>query len=91
MHTFICLLYALVSSVLCSFNTVHQLITPGQNGCQFPDNIFKYIFMNGKFCVSIWIWRKFVPTKGLIDNKPSNGLVLNRQQAITWTNADSVH
>ena len=34
-----------------------------------PDNIFKYIFINEKFCISIWISLKFVPI-GLIDNRP---------------------
>ena len=41
---------------------------PGQNGCHFADNIFKYIFMNEKFCILIRISLKFVP-KGLISNK----------------------
>ena len=34
----------------------------------FADDIFKCIFLNEKFCISIWISLKFVP-KGLIDNK----------------------
>ena len=34
----------------------------------FGDDIFKSIFMNEKFCISIWISLKFVP-KGPIDNK----------------------
>ena len=34
----------------------------------FTDNIFKCIFMNEKFCISIRISLKFVP-KGRIDNK----------------------
>ena len=57
---------------------------PSQNGRHFADDIFKCIFMNGKFCFSIPISLKFVP-KGSIDNK--SALV----QAITWTNADPVH
>ena len=46
------------------FNTLR----PRQNGRHFPDDIFKYIFMNEKFCVLIQISLKFVP-KGGIDNK----------------------
>ena len=34
----------------------------------FTDDIFEYIFMNQKFCISIRISLKFVP-KGSIDNK----------------------
>ena len=40
---------------------------PGQNGCHFADYIFKCIFMNRDFCISILISLKFVP-KGVIDN-----------------------
>ena len=43
---------------------------PGQNGHQFADDIFGYIFVNEKFCILIEISLKFVP-KGLIDNKPA--------------------
>ena len=28
-----------------------KLISPGQNNCQFPDEIFKSIFMNETFCI----------------------------------------
>ena len=41
---------------------------PGQNGRHFTDDSFKYIFMNEKFCILIWISLKLVPY-GLIDNK----------------------
>ena len=41
---------------------------PGQNGCHFADNIFKYSFKNVKLCILIWISRKFVP-QSPIDNK----------------------
>ena len=40
---------------------------PAQNGRHFADDIFKYIFMNEKFCILIRISLKFVP-KGSIDN-----------------------
>ena len=56
---------------------------PGQNGHHFAD-IFKCIFMNQKFCISIRISLKFVH-KGPIDNIPP------RHQAIIWTNADPIH
>ena len=38
-----------------------------QNGWQFPDNIFKYIFLNENICILNTIGPKFVP-KGPIDN-----------------------
>ena len=59
---------------------------PRQNGHHFADDIFKYIFMNEKFCILIRISLKFVPTEGPISNKSAN-----RRQAIFWTNADPVH
>ena len=52
------------------FFSDHSLNTlrPRQNGRHYPDDIFKCIFMNEKFCILIRILLKFVP-KGLIDNK----------------------
>ena len=41
---------------------------PGQNGCYFAADIFKRIFMNEKFCISIQISLRFVQM-GPIDNK----------------------
>ena len=41
------------------------------------DDIFKWIFLNEKFCISIWILLKFVP-KGPINN--STALV----QVMAW-------
>ena len=43
---------------------------PGQNGRLFPDDIFKCIFMNEKFCILIRISLKIVP-KGPINNIPA--------------------
>ena len=75
---------------------------PRQNGSHFIDDIFKYIFMNDKFCISIRISLKFVP-KGPIENNDlllqvlasgiasGNSLAPNRRQAITWTSAGSAH
>ena len=45
-------------------------LRPRQNGCHFPDDIFKCIFLND----NVWIWikssLKFVP-RGLINNIPA--------------------
>ena len=41
-----------------------------QNGRHYPDNIFKYIFLNENVWISNRIWLKFVP-KGPIDNNPA--------------------
>ena len=58
------------------------------------DNIFKCIFLNENDRIPIQISVKFVP-RSPIDKKGSigsgNGLVPNRQQAITRTNDDTVH
>ena len=43
------------------------VISPGQNDRRFPDDIFRCIFFNEKFCISIQISLKFVP-KGPIDD-----------------------
>ena len=40
---------------------------PGQNGHHFEDHIFRFIFLNERFCILIKISLKFVP-KGPIDN-----------------------
>ena len=65
----------------------NYVISPEQNGHHFADNIFKHIFLNENVIISIEILLKFVP-KDPIDSKgSSNGLVLNRHQSITWTNA----
>ena len=60
---------------------------------KITDDIFRCIFFNENIWISITISLKFVP-KVLIANKftgSGNGLVPNRQEAITWTNADPVH
>ena len=49
------------NSELCSINSS----PPGQNGRYFPNDIFRCILMNEKFCILISL--KFVP-KGTIDN-----------------------
>ena len=47
-----------------------ELISPWTKWPLFTDDIFKYIFVKGKFCALIKISPKFVP-KGPIDNKPA--------------------
>ena len=42
-------------------------MSPGQNGRYFADDVFKYIFVNEKLCLSVKISLKFV-SKGPIDN-----------------------
>ena len=43
---------------------------PRQNGRHFADDMFKCIFINEMFCISIQISLKFVPN-GPIDNNPA--------------------
>ena len=45
-------------------------LPPGPNGRQFGNDIFRYIFIIGKFCISSRIPLKFVPM-GPIDNRPA--------------------
>ena len=45
-------------------------LRPRQNGRHFPDDIFKWIFLNENVWISIKISLKFVP-KGLINNIPA--------------------
>ena len=45
-------------------------LRPGQDGCQFPDDIFKYILLNENIRISIEISLKFVP-KAPINNIPA--------------------
>ena len=47
----------------CQFNSS----PPGQYGRHFADDVFKYIFLNEKFVISIQISLKIVP-KGPFDN-----------------------
>ena len=49
---------------------VVNTLRPRQNGCHFPDDIFKWIFLNENVWISIKISLKFVP-KGPIDNIPA--------------------
>ena len=47
-----------------------ELISPGQNGRHFADDIFRCIFVNEKFCNLIKISLRFI-RKGAIDNNPA--------------------
>ena len=47
-----------------------NLFPPGQNGRHFADDIFRWIFVNEKFCILINISMKFVP-KGLNNDIPT--------------------
>ena len=47
-----------------------NILRPRQNGRQFPDDIFKCIFLNENVWISIKISLKFVP-KGPINNIPA--------------------
>ena len=51
------------------FNHVNTL-RPRQNGRHFPDDIFKWIFLNENIWISINISLKFVP-RGRIHNNPT--------------------
>ena len=52
------------------WRVVFNSIPPVQNGRHFPDDIFRCIFVNEKFCILIKMSLKFVP-KGPIHTKPS--------------------
>ena len=62
--------------VFCRYIAVYQdrdtvnTLRPRQNGCHFPDDIFKWIFLNENVWISIKISLKFVPT-GPINNIPT--------------------
>ena len=61
----------IIHSIIRSWLYVHDSFNstpPGQNGCHFEDDIFRCIFLNEKFCISIKISLKIVP-KGPINNK----------------------
>ena len=59
------------NSMLRSFNTLR----PRQNGRHFPDDIFKWIFLNENIWISIKISLKFV-SKGPINNIPALGQIM---------------
>ena len=76
---------------------VSLTLLPLDKMAAISQTIFPHAFswMKSFICISIWISLKFAP-KSPIDNDPlsiglDNGLTLNRQQAIIWTNADPIH
>ena len=52
------------------FYTQNNSTPSGQNGRHFADDIFRWIFVNEKVCISIQNWLKCVP-KGPIDKNPA--------------------
>ena len=69
-----------------AFNTLR----PRQNGHHFPDNIFKYIFLNENVQISIKISLKFV-SMGSINNIPALNQIMawprsGDKPLIIWTN-----
>ena len=60
-------LAAAETTVVKSYNILFNTLRPRQNDRQFPDNIFKCIFLNGNVCILIKISLKFV-SKVPIDN-----------------------
>ena len=56
--------------ILWCFESFFNTLRPRQNGRQFTDGIFKYIFLNENVWIPIKISLKFVP-KGPINNIPS--------------------
>ena len=62
-------------------------LRPRQNGRHFPDDIFKWTFLNENISISIKISLNFVP-KGSINNIPALVQIIawTRRQVIIWTN-----
>ena len=71
------------------FGFIVHTLGPRQNARQFPDDIFKRIFLNENIQISTKISLKLVP-RGPINNilvlVQINGLAPTRRQAIIWTN-----
>ena len=66
-------------------------LRPRQNGHHFPEDIFKWIFLNENVWISINISWKFVPKGPITSNIGSgNGLAPTRRQAIIWTNGGKI-
>ena len=65
------------------FNPCYKVWNNGAFGRHFPDNIFKWIFLNENVWISFRISLKFVPMSP-INNTPA--LAPTRPQAIIWIN-----
>ena len=63
----------------------NHINTLRQNGCHFPDDIFKCIFSNENISISIKFSLKFV-AEGPINNIPALVQIMAWRQAIIWTN-----
>ena len=80
------ILYACVTKLPDAMVLTTNTMRPKQNRRHFPDDIFKWIFLNENVYILIRISLKFVP-KVPINNIPAdNGLAPARRQAIIWTN-----
>ena len=64
-----------------------------QNGQNFVDDNFKYIFSNENLWITNTISLKYVPqsTSQYVGTGYDNGLVLNGWQSLIWSNDDTVH
>ena len=76
----------IMQMVICGYCIGNWPITlrPGQNGCHFADDMFKFIFVYENCCIFIQICIKVVPKVPI--NISDDELVLDRRQAIIWTN-----
>ena len=74
---------------ICHQDTPLNTLSPRQDGRHFPDDIFKWIFLNENCCILIQILLKYVP-KGPINNNPSFliQIIISKKwrQAIIWIN-----
>ena len=61
-----------------------RIYVSADNGCHFADDVFKCIFLNEKFGISIQISLKFVP-KDRIDNKWA------MVQVMAWHRTDDIY
>ena len=65
----LCSIYTIIIRA-CAWWALFNTLRPRQNGRHFPDDIFKWMFLNENVWISIKISLKFVP-KGLINNIPA--------------------
>ena len=75
-----------LSVVLENMEEYVNQIKPEQSHQHFANNIFKCIFLKDNFCILIQRLNKY-----LYSISSDNGLVLDRHQAIIWTNGDAVY
>ena len=74
-----------------SANGIIITLRPPQNGWHFADNIFKCIFTKKIYFVSNYIGICPLGTnRQWVNNDLDNGLLLSRQQAITWKKVNKI-